>query len=78
MVEEKGGEKKAKAKKPAAKGAESGLGEWLGSFMGDDEQGGSWVASKVVVPAPATIANLGPGVDVFGLALTEPGYAQHV
>ncbi len=30
------------------------------------------MASKVVVSAPATIANLGPGFDVFGLALAEP------
>jgi homoserine kinase len=28
--------------------------------------------SRVVVSAPATIANLGPGFDVFGLALAEP------
>jgi len=30
------------------------------------------VVSRVVLSAPATIANLGPGFDVFGLALAEP------
>lgn len=30
------------------------------------------MASRVVVLAPATIANLGPGFDVFGLALSKP------
>jgi len=30
------------------------------------------MASRVKVSAPATIANLGPGFDVFGLALAEP------
>lgn len=30
------------------------------------------MVSRVVVSAPATIANLGPGFDVFGLALAEP------
>ncbi len=30
------------------------------------------MARRVVVSAPATIANLGPGFDVFGLALSEP------
>ena len=28
--------------------------------------------NKVVVRSPATIANLGPGFDVFGIALKEP------
>ena len=30
------------------------------------------MVSRVVVWAPATIANLGPGFDVFGLALSKP------
>jgi len=30
------------------------------------------VVSRVVLSAPATIANLGPGFDVFGLALAKP------
>ena len=30
------------------------------------------MVSRVIVSAPATIANLGPGFDVFGLALAEP------
>ena len=30
------------------------------------------MVSRVVLSAPATIANLGPGFDVFGLALAEP------
>jgi homoserine kinase len=30
------------------------------------------MASRVIVWAPATIANLGPGFDVFGLALSKP------
>ncbi len=30
------------------------------------------MVSRVVVLAPATIANLGPGFDVFGLALSKP------
>jgi len=28
--------------------------------------------SRVVVTAPATTANMGPGFDVFGLALEQP------
>ena len=31
------------------------------------------MGSRIRVFAPATIANLGPGFDVLGLALTEPG-----
>jgi homoserine kinase len=34
--------------------------------------GGETMVSRVVVSSPATIANLGPGFDVFGLALSEP------
>ncbi len=30
------------------------------------------MVSRVVLSAPATIANIGPGFDVFGLALAEP------
>jgi len=30
------------------------------------------MTSRVVVSAPATIANLGPGFDIFGLAIAEP------
>ncbi|MEM2883570.1 MAG: homoserine kinase, partial [Nitrososphaerales archaeon] len=30
------------------------------------------IADRVAVKAPATSANLGPGFDVFGIALSEP------
>ena len=33
---------------------------------------GKMMVSRVVVRAPATIANLGPGFDVFGLAISKP------
>ncbi|MCS7131420.1 MAG: homoserine kinase, partial [Hadesarchaea archaeon] len=33
---------------------------------------GETMVSRVVVSSPATIANLGPGFDVFGLALSHP------
>jgi homoserine kinase len=33
---------------------------------------------KVVVSAPATIANIGPGFDVYGLAVDSLDFTQEI
>jgi homoserine kinase len=39
---------------------------------GIDQDGASMSSERVTVLAPATIANVGPGFDVFGIALSQP------